>query len=183
MKQRRRGDGWKHRPHHRAFTRLPASARQRAITGFRFGEPTTAIVEVLARDHGATIAVSSLNRYREWWETTERPALEAADKAQELMVAFKEHPTELEPVIRQLLQAQRLAAMTEDRAPDPTALGRLDLEERRLRLQERELALRERALEERVKAAGDNVEQELKRANLDAATIAKIRQEVYGLAS
>lgn len=179
---RRRGTPWKHRPHHRAFARLGAAARQRALEGFRRGEPTTAIAAALAGEHGERIPVSSLNRYREWWSATERPVLEASEKVEELLRTFQAHPTpELESVIRQLLMAQRLAAMTEDRAPDPVKLGVLDLEERKLRLQERALALRERTLEQKVARTAKAVEGELKRARLDPETIGRIRSEIYGL--
>jgi hypothetical protein len=182
MARRRKGDAWQHRPFHRAFSGLPAPARQRAIAGFRAGEATTGIVAALAAEHGATIAVSSLNRYREWWSTTERPVVEAAQKAEELLQQFRDHPTdELESVIRQLLKAQRLTAMTEDRKLDPMRLGILDVEERKLRLEEKKLALRERELERRVNAAAKKVEGELKRAKLDPATIDRIKREVYGL--
>ena len=181
---RRKGAPWKHRPHHRAFARLSVAARQDAIAGFRGAVPTTKIAEAVQKRHGETIAVASLNRYREWWEQAERPVLEAAEKTEELLRAFKEHPSEgIEHAIRQLLQAQRLAAMSEDRRPDPFDLGRLDLADRKLRLKERELALRERALEQKVTRAAGKVERELKRTNVPAETIARIKQEVYGLAS
>ncbi len=180
---RRRGDAWKHRPFHRAFARLSAAARAEVIAGFRTNAPTTRIVELVEKTHGEQIPISSLNRYREWWNTTERPVLEAAMKAEELLKAFREHPTaELESLISQLLQAQRLAAMAEDKAPDPIELGHLDVKERRLRLQERALALRERELETRVKRTAGKVGEKLKRAQVDEATIETIRTEIYGLA-
>lgn len=180
---RRKGAPWKHRPHHRAFYALPAPARQRAIDGFRGNEPTTGIVAAIATAHEATIPVSSLNRFREWWETTERPVLEAGEKAEELLRAFRDHPTPaLEGVIRQLLMAQRLTAMTEDRKPDPVKLGHLDLEERRWRIEERKVALRERELERKVAKATENVERLVKKKGLDEATIEAIRTEMYGLA-
>jgi len=180
---RRKGAPWKHRPHHRAFARLSAAGRQRAIDGFRRNEATTAIAAAIAEEHGEAIAVSSLNRFREWWNATERPVLEAAAKAEELVRALKDNPTpEIESVIRQLLQAQRLTAMAEDQRPDPWDLGRLDIAERKLRLQERALALRERELERRVTAAGKKIEKALEGKNLDPDTLRKIRTEVYGLA-
>jgi hypothetical protein len=167
------------------FARLSVAARQRAVTGFRLAEPTTAIAEAIQRDHGEKIPVSSLNRYREWWMATDRPVLEAAEKTEELLRAFREHPTaDLEQLIRQLLMAQRLTAMAEDKAPDPIELGHLDIKERRLRLKERELALRERQLEQKVNKAADAVEGELKKKrDLDPETIRRIKQEVYGIAS
>jgi hypothetical protein len=180
---RKKGDAWKHRPHHRAFARLSAGARDRVLAGFRAGEPTTSIVVAVSKEHLEKVPVSSLNRYREWWAATERPIVEAAEKTEELLRAFKEHPNaDLEQVIRQLLMAQRLTAMTDDKRPDPMKLGLLDLEERRLRLKEREVAVRERELERRVSKAAGKVEKELRRQNLDPATIARIKQEVYGLA-
>lgn len=180
---RRKGDAWKHRPHHRAFARLSSAARQLAIEGFRANVPTTAIAEAIGKQHGQTIPVSSLNRYREWWDTAERPVVEASAKVEELLQAFREHPSaELESVIRQLLMAQRLTAMAEDKHPYPIELGHLDVKERRLRLQERAIALRERELERRVKAAAGTIEGELKKAGtVPADTIARIKQEVYGI--
>jgi hypothetical protein len=179
---RRTGQAWKHRPHHRAFYRLSASSRQTAIDGFRANAPTTAIVALIAKTHGETIPVSSLNRYREWWNTVERPVVEAAVKTEELLKAFKDHPTPgLERLISQLLQAQRLTAMAEDTRPDPNELGWLDVEERKLRLKEREVALRERALEQKVNRAAGNVERALKKKGIDAETMAQIRQEIYGI--
>jgi Protein of unknown function (DUF3486) len=181
---RRKGAPWKHRPTHRAFYRLSSAARQRAVDGFRRNEATTAIVTAIAKDHGEKIPGSSLNRYREWWDTTERPVVESAKTVEELLAAFKDHPTpEMESVVRQLLMAQRLTAMAEDKKPDPVKLGFLDLEERRLRLKEREVALRERELERRVNKAAGVVERELKKRDLDPETIKRIKQEVYGLAS
>ncbi len=180
---RRKGAPWKIRPHHRAFSRLPAAARQQAVDGFRANLPTTAIAEAVQKDHGATIAVSSLNRYREWWESTERPVVQAAEKVEELLAAFKDRPTPaLEQVIRQLLMAQRLTAMTEDRTPDPIKLGALHIEERRLELEARKLDLRERELERKVSKVADKVGRELKKAKLDDDTIDRIRTDVYGLA-
>lgn len=180
---RRKGDAWRHRPHYRAFYRLSAPARQRVVDGFRRNEPTTAIVLELQTQHGETIPISSLNRYREWWNTAERPVLEASAKVEELLAAFRDHPsTELESIIRQLLMAQRLTAMAEDKHPDPIELGHLDVKERRLRLQERAIALRERELERRVKAAAGTIEGELKKTGtVPPETIARIKQEVYGI--
>lgn len=59
--------GWKHRPHHRAFRSLPEPAQERAVAGFAAGESTTAIARALTTS-GASIPISSLNRYRQWWE-------------------------------------------------------------------------------------------------------------------
>lgn len=181
---RRKGQPWKHRPHHRAFARLSAGARRAAVDGFRANRATTAIAEAVTKEFSETIPVASLNRYREWWATAERPALEAADKTQELLAAFKDHPTpDLEQVIRQLLMAQRLTAMSEDQRPDPVKLGFLDLEERKLRLQERAVALREKELERRVAKTAGAVEKALKKTGAIAPeTIAQIKREVYGLA-
>lgn len=181
---RRKGQPWKTRPHHRAFHKLSAPARRRAVDGFRANESTTAIAAAIAKDFGETIPVSSLNRYREWWDSAERPVFEAAEKTEELLAAFKARPNgDLEHVIRELLMAQRLTAMTEDRKPDPVKLGLLDIEERRLKLKEREVALREKALERKAEKAAGAVERELKRANAHVApeTMARIRQEIYGI--
>jgi hypothetical protein len=179
---RRKGAPWKHRPHHRAFYRLSAAARQRAVEGFRANDATTAIVAALAATFEETIPTASLNRYREWWDTTQRPQIEAAERTEELVRAFKDHPTpEIEAVIRQLLQAQRLNAMTEDKRPNPVELGWLDVEDRKLRLKEREVALRERTLERKVGQAAGKVEKELKRAKLDPETVRRIKEEIYGI--
>jgi hypothetical protein len=180
---RRKGDAWKHRPHYRAFYRLSDGARQRALAGFRQNESTTGIVAAIGKDFGERIPVASLNRYREWWAATERPVLEASDKVDELLRAFKGKETpEIEQVIRQLLMAQRLTAMTEDRTPDPNELGWLDLGERKLRLEEQKLALRERELERKVASVAGKAERTLKKKGLDEATIETIRTEIYGLA-
>lgn len=179
---RRKGAPWLHRPHHRGFYRLSAAARQRAVEGFRANEATTAVAAAIRETFREPIAVASLNRYREWWETTERPVIEAAEKTEELLRAFKEHPTpEIEAVIQKLLQAQRLAAMTEDKRPNPVELGWLDVEDRKLRLKERELQLRERTLERKVTQAAGKVEKELKRAKLDPETVRRIKEEIYGI--
>jgi hypothetical protein len=186
--QRRKGAPWKHRPHHRAFLALAPAARELAINAFRANETNAAIVDALLAQHGATIAESSLNRYREWWNATEKPALEAAERADELMRSFKEHPTpELERLIQQLLQAQRLTAMTEDKQLDPVKLGQLHLEERRLQLDERRVRVREQQLELKVRELAGRVEKKLRDAQasgrrLDDQTIESIRTDVYGLA-
>lgn len=186
--QRRKGSPWKHRPHHRAFYAMPKAAQDFAITGFRANETNAAIVDALLAQHGVPIAESSLNRYREWWAATEKPALEAAERADELLRSFKEHPThELERLISQLLQAQRLTAMTEDTKRDPIKLGLLDLEERKLKLEERRVSVREKALELKVQEVARTVERTLRDQQatgrqLDDTTIDKIRTEVYGLA-
>lgn len=75
--RRRTGQPWKHRPHHRAFYRLSPAARQRAVEGFRANQTTTAIAAAMKAEHGETIPVASLNRYREWWETTAADASKA----------------------------------------------------------------------------------------------------------
>jgi hypothetical protein len=182
-RQRRKGSPWRHRPHHRAFYALSKAAQTLAVTGFRANETNAAIIDGLLAQHSATIAESSLNRYREWWEQTERPFLEASERADELVRSLTQHPTEdLERLIKQLLTAQRLTAMTEDKKPDPVKLGMLDIEERRLALEGRKVALRERELERRVAAAAGKVEGVLKkRGALDDEAKDAIRA-IYGLA-
>lgn len=186
-RQRRKGDGWKHRPHHRAFRALSRAAQQLAIDGFRAQETNAAIIDALLAQHGATIAESSLNRFRQWWEATELPALKAEEYAEGLVKSFADRPTpELRHAITQLLQAQRLTAMTEDARPDPVKLGLLDIEERRVALEERKIAVRERELQLKVDKVARDVEQTLRDSQtsgraLDDETIEKIRTEVYGL--
>lgn len=64
------GRPWKARPHHRAFHRLSDQARLRVHAGFQAGESTVALAATLASTFKETIAVSSLNRYRDYWEAT-----------------------------------------------------------------------------------------------------------------
>jgi hypothetical protein len=112
--QRRKGDAWKHRPHHKAFYALSAAARQRALDGFRANEATTAIAAAIEKTRGETIPVGSLNRYREWWERTERPVIESWERAQALLRAFKDHPTpELESLLADFIQVVQLNALEE----------------------------------------------------------------------
>jgi hypothetical protein len=72
LTDRRRGAPWKHRPVYRAFLRLSPKARELAHCRFAEHDSTTAIARAIAADLGERIAVSSLNRYREWWDVSRR---------------------------------------------------------------------------------------------------------------
>ncbi|MDZ4373074.1 MAG: hypothetical protein U1C74_16845, partial [Phenylobacterium sp.] len=93
---------------------LGPSAKAAVHAGFRQGMTLAAIADKVRADTGETIPVSSLQRYRDYWHATERHVVEAHEKAQELLQAFKDRPTaELQKVLQDTVEAITLNQLVE----------------------------------------------------------------------
>jgi len=150
---------------------------------------------------------SSLSRYYGFWEGKLRVEQQAHHEAIDLAEHFLRNPTpEAERLLAQLLEHQRLVALSNLDGADPTdvvALGlahdrvdlarrRLDLEQKGKDIQRRQLELntelvaletRKVELRERAHAIATRVEEKAKAIGktLDPEVAKMIREEVYGL--
>lgn len=152
-----------------------------------------AFLHELAERFGVAWNDSSLSRYYGFWEARIRVEQEARDQAVALARAFLQSPTEdTEAILSQLLQHQRLVALSNLGAADPVQVAQLGLDADKLELKERELALKQQVadlarrrveLSERAAEVAAKVEERAKAAGktLDPEVARMIREEVYGL--
>lgn len=150
---------------------------------------------------------SSLSRYYGFWEAKLRVEKEAHEQAVELAQHFLRNPTEeTEKLLQQLLEHQRLVALSNLDGADPAdvvALGlahdRVELARKRLNLEGEKKAIQEQQLDlnrqlvvletrkvelrERAYEVATRVEEKAKAIGktLDPEVAKMIREEVYGL--
>jgi nucleoside 2-deoxyribosyltransferase len=113
------------------------------------------IVEEIKKQTDETLDDNAIYRYREYWLSEERPFIEARKRAEGMLAALKDSPTDdLEELVKQqLIVAQINAGKDLDKA-DPIELGYLAATEKRVEIQrERNKLLRERTENDKKKIA------------------------------
>ena len=164
------------------------------------------IVEEIRDKTKEHIDDNAVYRYQDHWLTVERSFIEARKEADGMLAALRDHPTaDAEELIRQrLMVAQVLTAKRFDES-DPVELGYLAQGEKRIALEkekiavskdklglerqkvealQRQIDMKQRALDaakEKAEGAAKSIEALGKRKGLDAETLKKIREEVYGI--
>lgn len=164
------------------------------------------ICEEISEKTGEKIDDNAIYRYREYWLSEERPFIEARKEADGMLAALKDHPgADLEELVRQRLTVAQVLTAKKLEQSDPVELGYLAATEKRVEVQrERNKILRERtkndrekiallerqvkvkekqieAAQEKAKAAAGEIEKLGRKKGLDAETLKKIREEVYGI--
>lgn len=192
-----------------AIARLSRAAREIMQAAFLEGpgaRSVKSIVDEIAAQTGERVDDNAVYRYQDYWLTCERPFIEARKEADGMMAALKENPTaDVEELVKQrLIVAQMLTAKRFDES-DPVELGYLAQGEKRIEVQrernqilktrtandrekiallERTVKLKEAAIEaakQKAEGAAKSIEALGKRKGLDAETLKKIREEVYGI--
>ncbi len=148
------------------------------------------IEEAIRKATGQTIGRSSLSRYRQGWadeQFRERTISKEIDAMMKLLKADGEiDPTDgamlllKRKLVSRLAQADANFDNTDalDLAQVLIRMKRTEQMGGQLKVQEERLAL----LQQKVAATAEKVEQLGKAKNLDAETLKKIREEIYGLA-
>lgn len=195
------------RKKHFAVEKLSAQGRELVDALLAANETYEDIVKQLRSRTGESLAVSSLARYRErkWFPT--RAALEETDRLYGLVKEALNGAAgkNLDEVTSEAAKAMLFKVVAALKDPDPYALYSLVLAEGRLGVQkernkilrertgndqqkiallERAVKLRERQLERTIGAADaaeNKVEAIARKKGLDAETLKKIREEVYGI--
>jgi hypothetical protein len=137
---------------------------------------------------------SSLSRYYGYWRSTLRIEEQAREEAEAIVSRLTDTPTpDLVAAARQLLQQQRLLALTRMEAADPTTVVQLGLRADRLALDERKLEVERKRvdlLEQRIAAmqaaagrAKDALERVAKKTQLAPEDLQTIREQLYGIAA
>lgn len=164
------------------------------------------IVEEIKEKTGERIDDNAIYRYREYWLSEERPFIEGRRQADAMLAALKDSPgADLEELVRQRLTYAQVLSAKQLEGADPVELGYLMAAEKRIDIQkernailkqrtahekekigllERTVALREEQLKrakEKAEGAAKSIEALGKRKGLDAETLKKIREEVYGI--
>lgn len=192
-----------------AIARLSRAAREIMQAAFLEGpgaRSVKSIVDDIKAKTGEKVDDNAVYRYQDYWLTCERPFIEARKEADGMMAALRENPTaDVEELVKQrLVVAQMLTAKRFDES-DPVELGYLMAAEKRIDVQkernailkertkhekekigllERTVALREEQLtraKQKADGAAKSIEAIGKRKGLDAETLKKIREEVYGI--
>lgn len=194
------------RKKHFAVDRLSPQARRLVDDGLAANATYEEIVKTV-RAIGEQLAVSSLQRYHanKWFPT--RAALEETNRLHGLVKDSleKSQGKKFDEVTSEVSKALLFKVVTALKDPDPYALyelvladGRLDVQKERnkilrertdndkekIALLERNLKLKEQQIErahEKAKAAEKTIEAIGKKKGLDAETLKKIREEVYGI--
>ena len=148
------------------------------------------ITEAVEQATGQKIGKSSLSRYQMRWQE-ERYREETIAKEIEAMMALLQGKPDVDPadgamllikrkLVSRLAQAEANFDHTDalDLAHVLIRMKRLDQMGGQLKVQEERLAL----LQQKVAATAEKVEQIGKAKHLDAETLKKIREEIYGLA-
>lgn len=192
-----------------AIARLSRAAREIIERAFVEGpgvRSVQSICDEVAEKTGERIDDNAIYRYREYWLAVERPFIEARKEADGMLAALKNSPTtDVEELVKQRLTVAQLLAAKRFDESDPIELGylaaaekRIDVQRERNRiLQERtrndreKIALLERALQmkeaaieaaqQKAAGAAKAIEEIGRKKGLDAATLKKIREEVYGI--
>jgi hypothetical protein len=164
-------------------------ARKREGAGPTYAE---LLAELAERWH-LTWNDSALSRYYGYWASTLRIEDQAREEAAAIVERLVASPSpDLLAATKQLLQQQRLLALTRLEAADPAEVVRLGLAHDRNELREKQLAVqRELAeltrrrveLQERAAEIASKVEEKVKAAGkaLDPEVLRTIREVVYGL--
>lgn len=192
-----------------AIARLSRAAREIMERAFLQGPGVRSVKSVIEEIHkqtGEKIDDNAVYRYREYWLSEERPFIEGRKQADSMLSALKDNPgADMEELVRQRLTlAQVLTAKNLDHA-DPVELGwlatqvkrfeieqekvnvskeRLSVMRERLKQLERALQLKEKQIEaakQKADKAAGKIDEIGKRKGLDAETLKKIREEVYGI--
>lgn len=148
------------------------------------------ITEAVKKATGETIGKSSLSRYQMRWQE-ERYREETIRKEIDAMMALLQGQADVDPtdgamllikrkLVSRLAQAEANFDNTDalDLAHVLIRMKRLEQMSGQLKVQEDRLEL----LKQKVAATADKVEALGKARNLDAETLRKIREEIYGLA-
>jgi len=148
------------------------------------------IIEKVKDATGETIGKSSLSRYQMQWQE-ERYREETISKEIDAMMALLQGKPDVDPtdgamllvkrkLVSRLAQAEANFDNTDalDLAHVLIRMKRLEQMSGQLKVQEERLEL----LKQKVAAAAEKVEALGKAKNLDADTLRKIREEIYGLA-
>ena len=192
-----------------AIARLSRAAREIMERAFLQGPGVRSIksvIEEIEKQTKEKIDDNAIYRYRDYWLSEERPFIEARRQADAMLGALRENPTaDLEELVRQRLTVAQVLTAKQLEGADPVELGylvqgekRVELEREKLGVQkerlgvmrdrlkqlERALALKEeegRQAREKAERAAGNIEAMGKKKGLDAETLKKIREEVYGI--
>lgn len=164
------------------------------------------IIDQIKEKTGEKIDDNAIYRYREYWLAVERPFIEARKEADGMLAALKENPAgDVEELVKQRLTVAQLLTAKRFDESDPIELGylaqgekRIELEREKVKVQkeklsaerdriailERTLQLKEAAIkaaQEKAHGAAKAIEEIGKKKGLDAETLKKIREEVYGI--
>jgi parvulin-like peptidyl-prolyl isomerase len=123
-------------------------------SGFLSHATLAAIIARVKQETGETVASSSLQRYRDWWQSEARPAQEAAEMAREVAAALKDHPAEdVRRLIEKKIEQLYLLQLRHLEGKDPLEVAGLALEQQKVTMRRDKLALdteRKRLHEERL---------------------------------
>ena len=163
------------------------------LVGHLLEIPGTTYEQIIAQvktTTGTTISKAALSRYRAAWNERQYRA-ETISKEVDAMMALLQQKPDVDPtdglmllIKRKLVSRFAQAEANFDHADTLEAaqlLNRIKRTEQMgaaLKVQEQRLEL----LQRKVKTAAENVEQLGRAKNLDAETLKKIREEIYGLA-
>lgn len=112
--------------------RLSADAQRIVRQGFIQDRTLDAIIAEIREATGEVIARSSLGRYRRHWHATERLIVQAHEKAEELMRAYREYANDdLAKVLEDTIAALTVNALLDAKQLDPMELLSLWLERER----------------------------------------------------
>ncbi len=192
-----------------AIARLSRAARAIMAEAFLEGpgvRSAQSIVEQIKAQTGEKIDDNALYRYREYWLAVERPFIEARKEADGMLAALNANPTaDVEELVKQRLTVAQLLTAKRFDESDPVELGYLAQGEKRIEVQrernqllkertkndkekiallERTVVLKEaalRAAQEKAQGAAKTIEAIGRKKGLDAETLKRIREEVYGI--
>jgi hypothetical protein len=163
------------------------------LVGHLFEVPGTTyehIIEKVREATGQTITKSSLSRYHSTWADAQRQIELARKDADVITAMLKEHPDMnftdsamamlLGKLVRRFAHAQdSFETVPLDKLSHLLVkIARAQQATEVLRIQGERLAL----LQQKVQATANKVEEIVKPKNLDAETLKRIREEIYGLA-
>lgn len=192
-----------------AIARLSRAARELMEAAFLEGpgaRSVRSIIEEITAKTGEKIDDNAIYRYQEYWLDVERPFIQARKEADGMLAALKRNPTaDIEELVRQRLTVAQVLTAKRFEESDPVALGYLAQGEKRIEVQqernrllkvrtdndkekiallERTVVAKEKQLDQarqKAQAAEKKIDSIGKRKGLDAETLKKIREEVYGI--
>jgi hypothetical protein len=121
---------------------LTEDAKAVVHAGFLRQATLAAIVARVKEVTGETVALSSLQRYRDWWTSEARPAQQAADMAREVAAALKDHPAEdVRRLIEQKIEQLYLLQLRHLEGKDPLEVADLALQQQKVSMRREKLGL------------------------------------------
>lgn len=192
-----------------AIARLSRAAREIMEQAFLEGpgiRSVQSIVDQVKEQTAEKVDDNAVYRYREYWASEERPFIEARREADAMFTALKQNPTaDLEELVKQRLTVAQVLAAKRLEESDPLELGYLAQGEKRIEIErernkimrertendkekiallERTVQVREKQIEQaqqKAETAAGKIEEMGRKKGLDAETLKKIREEVYGI--